>query len=336
VTSRLVSVIIVNWNGASYLQSCLSSLSQQDYTQIEICIVDNASGDNSRQVVDAFCAHHHAMSIRWIQNADNKGFCHGNNQGIRQASGEFILFLNADVTLHPEFIRLLVAVMQEDPSVGIALGKLVNAGDHRLLDSTGIVIAKNRRAADRGQGEVDHGQYASQEEVFGASGAACLCRRTMLEEIKYPRTICSSGEGDEYLDELFFAYKEDVDLSWRARLFGWTCVYSPAAIGQHARNWGAGKRRHIPEFVRHHSLKNRYLMLLKNERFDTLLPGIIHILWFECLSAAYILFREPHLVSVVGTLIRMWPEVMRKRKMTHNRRSHRAAVTETLLPWFSN
>ncbi|PIE34627.1 hypothetical protein CSA56_07215 [candidate division KSB3 bacterium] len=334
MTPQSVSVIIVNWNGAQYLHSCLSSLLQQRHSPLEVLIVDNASDDESHQIVESFCEQQSALPIRWMQNAHNHGFCRGNNQGISQAVGEFILLLNADVALEADFISTLLSVMRTDPSIGISLGKLVSAYNDTIIDSTGITIAKNRRARDRGQGEPDRGQYASREEVFGASGAACLCRRSMLEEIKYPASICSSKNGDEYLDELFFAYKEDIDLSWRARLFGWKCVYEPDAVGRHYRNWAVGKRRQIPKFVRQHSLKNRYLMLLKNECRETLVPYLPHILWFECVSMLYIVIREPYLLSVIPTIAGMWPEIMRKRNVTHIRQKEKGYAAKTLLPWF--
>ena len=320
----LVSVIIVNWNGAAYLNSCLLSLSQQSYSHIETIIIDNVSTDNSLQVIEAFYSQHPDMQIQVVRNTTNQGFCRGNNQGIIRSTGEFILLLNADVTLNSNFIAALVDVMRSDPAVGIVLGKLVSGYDHSRIDSTGIQMYKNRRAVDRGQGEEDRGQYALQEEVFGASGATCLYRRIMLEEIKY-----SSAE---YLDELFFAYKEDVDLSWRARLCGWECMYTPQAVGQHFRKWGTGKRKDIPKWIRQHSLKNRYLMLLKNERWDTLFPCIFHIICFELLSIGYIIFREPYLLTVFGKICKMWPEVMRKRRMIL--KTDKRTPAKNLLPWF--
>ncbi len=326
----LVSVIIVNWNGAEYLPACLSALVQQTYRSLEMIIVDNASSDNSVKVIELFRMQHPKCRLQVIHNSTNEGFCRGNNRGIGYASGEGILLLNADVTLEPDCIATLVELMQSDAEIGIAVGKLVSGYDAHRIDSTGILICKNRRAFDRGQGEEEFGNYVVPEEVFGASGAACLYRRTMLEEVKYPR---QAPAFHEYLDELFFAYKEDVDLSWRARLYGWKCVYTPGAVGQHFRRWGTGQRKMIPKDVRRHSLKNRYLMLLKNECWATLLPGLLHILWFEVLSVLYILFREPYLFSVFGTIIAVWPEIMKKRRITQQS-ADRKQIAKNLLPWF--
>ncbi|MBD3306144.1 glycosyltransferase, partial [candidate division KSB3 bacterium] len=236
VSQPLVSAIVVNWNGAPHLRPCLTALSQQTYPALEILLIDNASTDNSWQVISGlereFSAQQQAQSppaspdspemrreLHVLRNSRNEGFCRANNQGIADSQGEFVLLLNADVTLAPRFVEVLVQVMQADPAVGIALGKLLSGHDPTRIDSTGIVIYKNRRAVDRGQGEPDVGQYDTCQEVFGASAAACLYRRVMLDELAYPPPQADLDA--EYLDTLFFAYKEDIDLAWRARLYGW-------------------------------------------------------------------------------------------------------------------
>lgn len=334
----LVSVIIVNWNGANYLETCLVSLARQQHCRLEILIVDNASTDCSSEVVASFQMQHPKLPVIFIRNAQNEGFCRANNQGIRASSGEFVLLLNADVTLQPLFIAKLLQVMRNDRKVGIAAGKLLSGLDPQKIDSTGIVIYKNRRAVDRGQQEADDGRYAEQEEIFGASGAACLYRRAMLEALKYSRKELAEFQPtdqphDEYLDELFFAYKEDVDLSWRAQLAGWKCIYTPEAVGYHFRKWGMGKRQQIPKWVRRQSLKNRYVMLLKNERWNTLMPSLLPVIWFELLSLGYMLIREPYLFAVIHDIVRLWPAIKQKRRLTQQRACQSEAPAR-LLHWF--
>ncbi len=324
-TPSLVSVIIVNLNGEQHLSSCLCALAQQSHPLLEVIIVDNASHDNSLRVIEDLRTQYPELALRLIVNTENAGFCRGNNQGIARSSGEFVLALNADATLEPDCISALVRIQRSDPRVGLTVGKLLSGHDPKKIDSAGIAIYKTRRTVDRGQTEEESGRYEQQEEVFGGSGAACLYRRSMLEKLKYPP--------DEYFDELFFSYKEDVDLSWRARLHGWRCVYNPEARGRHFRNWGSGKRGQIPHWIRCHSLKNRYLMLLKNERFDTLFPGVFHLLGYEVASIGYILFREPYLLKAFWMINQRRPEVLRKRTLTQagvNAKSSR----ENLLPWF--
>lgn len=338
MTRPIVSVIIVNWNGANYLESCLISLAHQQRCRLEILVVDNASTDRSSEVVASFQAQFPKLPLTFIQNARNEGFCRANNQGIHVSSGEFVLLLNADVTLQPLFIAILLQIMRSDRKVGIAAGKLLSGYDPQKIDSTGLVMYKNRRAVDRGQYEADDGRYAAQEEIFGASGAACLYRRSMLEALKYSRKELASIQPpeeahDEYLDELFFAYKEDVDLSWRAQLAGWKCVYMPEAVGYHFRKWGVGKRQDIPKWVRRQSLKNRYVMLLKNECFRTFMPSLLPILWYEFLSLGYILLREPYLFVVIRDLAHLWPAIKQKRRLTQQRICQPESPAR-LLRWF--
>ncbi len=326
-------MVIVNLNGARYLAECLGALYAQCVPPLEILIIDNASTDDSLDVVEAFRAQlsteereppQSIPELRLICNAENIGFGCANNQGIRVSSGEFVLLLNADVVLEQDFLLHLLTVMQSSNAAGLAVGKLLNYDDRCRLDSTGLEIHKNRRAYDRGQGDIDTGGYEREGEVFGASGAACLCRRAMLEDIRY---------ADEYFDELFFAYKGDVDLSWRARLFGWTCVYTPQALGRHYRKWGAGKRQDIPRRIRRHSLKNRYLMLLKNDNWNTLLPGLPHVIGFEMLSLLYILFREPYLLLAFADVARIFPAALKKRRHIQQIAAQRQQL-ERIRAWF--
>ncbi len=327
----LVSVIIVNWNGAQYLPACLTALRQQTHFRLEIVVIDNASTDDSWRVLTEFQAQYADLPLKLTRNAVNVGFCRGNNQGLREAQGEFVLLLNADVTLDERFIATLVQTMQRDPQIGSAVGKLLSGHDPTKIDSTGIIIHNTRRAEDRGQGEVDRGQYDVATDVFGGCGAACCYRRSMLNALQY----AGVDGAPEYLDEMFFAYKEDVDLAWRAQLAGWRCAYAPTAVGWHFRNWGQGGRAAIPRWIRRHSFKNRYLMLLKNECWVTLWLHLPYLLGYEILSWAYVLGREPYLLTVLPDLFRRWPEIRRKRQQTQRQRI--AAQTQIRFrQWFAS
>lgn len=329
-----VSVVIVNWNGAQYLHPCLKALHEQTLLPQEILLIDNASTDHSCQVFEDFQAQQTSLhsekqtqpapALRLIRNTSNQGFCRANNQGIRESQGEFVLLLNPDVILDSAFLARLVKLMHSDQMIGIVTGKLLSGYEQSKIDSTGIIIRKNRRAFDRGQREVDTGRYNEIEEVFGATGAACFYRKAMLDDIQ-----C---EG-EYLDELFFMYKEDVDLSWRARLFGWKCMYTPEAVGWHYRTWGTGKRKTIPKRLRRHSLKNRYLMLLKNERWQTIRPYVFFLLWYEICSVGYILLREPYLLAIIGDIFKVWGQVMRKRRRVQQEALRRKQF-DAVCAWF--
>jgi len=183
--------------------------------------------------------------------------------------------------------------MDRNPSAGSATGKLLRQtkdfgparriSDQKILDSTGIYITPSQRHFDRGSGEPDTGQYEKPECVFGASGAAALYRRAMLEDVRKER---------EYFDESFFAYREDVDLAWRAQWMGWRCLYLPKAIGYHVRRVLPENRSTLPEAINMHSVKNRFLLRVKNMDSGTYLRFFVPITLRDTAALFYVVIRE--------------------------------------------
>ena len=172
-----------------------------------------------------------------------------------------MLTLNPDVLLLPNFIQALVDAGQVDPKVGAVCGKLLtirpsfDLPEKELVDSTGIYFTPMLRHLDRGSQEVDNGHYLNFEYVFGATAAAALYRRQMIDDIAI---------GNEFFDPDFFVYREDADVAWRAQLMGWRCIYTPLARGYHVRAVLPGNRRALPPVINMHSVKNRFLMRIKN------------------------------------------------------------------------
>jgi GT2 family glycosyltransferase len=205
----LISVLIVNYNGKKFLSDCLNAIFCQTYSPFEVILVDNASHDGSAEYV-----HQNFPDVKVLSQSTNLGFAGGINAGILQSGGEFILTLNNDTKVNPDFIDELTKPVVSDPSVGMCASKMIFP-DGRI-NSTAICISRSGAAWDRGMGELDHGQYDIAEEIFGPCAGAALYRRTMLDEIGL-------------FDEDFFLYMEDVDLAFRARLSGWKCMYVPTA-----------------------------------------------------------------------------------------------------------
>lgn len=252
---NMVSVCIVNWNGMDYLSRCLDSIHKQDYRgKIEIIIVDNYSTDGSLEYLEGS-----QNGIKILKNNSNKGFSCAHNQGIKSCKGDYVLPLNFDIFLEPDFISEMVKVMEANPTVGIISGKLYKQIDgkrSKLIDSTGIMM-EYCFMRPRGEMEEDIGQYDSPENfrVFGACGAAPFYRREMLEDIK-----CFN----EFFDEDFVSYVEDVDLSWRAILRNWKCIYNPHAIAYHERGATRKKNSKMQEDYLVYGFRNRYCSMLKN------------------------------------------------------------------------
>jgi GT2 family glycosyltransferase len=215
----MVSVVVVNYNGACYLHRCITSVLTRDYTEIEVIVVDNASSDGSPDMLQR-----EFPGLTLIRNATNLGFAGGTNAGIQASQGEYIFTLNTDAFPDPGCIRHLVSAMQADPGTGMCAARILFP-DGRI-NSTGICLSLSGAAWDRGMYEPDTARYAA-GEVFGPCAGAALYRRSMLDETGL-------------FDEDFFLYMEDVDLAFRARLAGWKCRYVPEASVCHVHGGSAG------------------------------------------------------------------------------------------------
>lgn len=251
-----VSVTIVTFNSARYLRRCLEYVLEQDYPNMDVIVVDNASLDETKNIL---CEFEH--KIRVIYNRTNSGFAVAQNQAISSSTADWVLTLNPDVRLTPNFVSMMVSAGEADHSVGSVCGKLLALKpDFELLpepvfDSTGLYFTPQLRHLDRGGQTPDKGQYNRFEYVFGGTGAACLYRRRMIADISI---------NGEFFDADFFAYREDADIAWRAQLLGWKCLYTPLAVAYHVRHVLPNNRGTLPAAINMHSVKNRWLMRIKN------------------------------------------------------------------------
>ena len=320
----LISVNLLTYNGKKYIKACLDSVLAQSYPNVEILIIDNASTDRIENYLKSLPTNDYRL--RLIFNQKNVGFAAGHNQGIKESRGEFILCLNQDVVLDKDFVKKAIEVLEEDDKIAAVQGKLLRfpgaapilGGSPRIthIDTTGLVILKNRRIISRGQGQIDEGQYESSEEIFGADGAAPVYRRNALEDIKI---------NGEYFDEDFFCYKEDVDSAWRLRLYGWKTIYQPEAAAWHRRGAGDSaatnyfkiiqERLKINKFAKYLSFKNQRLMQIKNEQVWLLLK---HLPWFlpkEIAAWIYVILFERHAVKAIKDLFKQMPGAWQKRRV---------------------
>jgi GT2 family glycosyltransferase len=301
--SQKVSIVVLTWHSRQFLPDCIASVGKQTYPALELIVMDNASRDGSA----AWLREHHPL-VKVIRNPTNLGFAGAHNLGIRQTQGAYYLPLNPDVRLAPEYVEKLVTALEADAWCGMAQGKLLQASVSTTapaFDSTGIVITKTRRNRDRAFGELDHGQHDEPEFIFGAAGAAPLYRRRMLEDIRFD---------DEYFDEVFFAYREEVDLAWRAQWRGWRCRYVPSAVAYHARRYSPDTRRDQPARLRQLQYRNRYLMLIKNASLQNLLLHAPYVAASELLALAYVLVAERQLLPCYCEVAGLLRAMLRKRK----------------------
>jgi GT2 family glycosyltransferase len=307
-----VSVTIVTYNSGRFIKRCLESVLAQGHRQKEVIVIDNASTDGTLAILEQF-----EERCRVVLNEQNVGFAAAQNQAIQLARGDWVLALNPDVLLTPYFIDALLEAGHLDPQVGTVCGKLLTMRAsfalprESLVDSTGLYFTPMLRHLDRGSQEVDNGHFLNYEYVFGATAAAALYRREMIEDI--------SIQG-EFFDPDFFVYREDADVAWRAQLMGWHCMYTPRARGYHVRTVLPGNRRALPPAINMHSVKNRFLMRMKNMTGDLYRRNWVSITARDVVVLGCCLVREQASLKAFWYLARNWKRVMGKRREIMGRR----------------
>lgn len=308
---------MLNFNGGKMVLECLDSVVAQDFPSLEIIVVDNASSDLSAgRILDRF------PGTRVIRLDQNKGYTGGMNTGIRATSGEFVALLNFDVRLRPDYLRRCSLALQADPMIGGVTGKLLRPDPvkPRIIDTTGHVVYRNRRAVDRGERQRDRGQYDADIHVFGVCGAAPVYRREMLDDV--------AVQGD-YFDEDFFAYFEDFDLAWRARLRGWQFAFVPQAVGDHYRG-GSGAK--ASKFILACNHRNRLLVMLRNDDLRSFVRHLPGIAYTELRASLHMLRRCPAaLPAAWGQFFAMLPRQLAKRRSIQQSRTVGA---DELEQWF--
>lgn len=267
----LVSIVIVNWNGLRFLKDCLGSVYSDGFSSFEVIFVDNGSTDSSVEFVQK-----NFPGVVLIENRENLGFAKANNQGIKKASGKYVLTLNNDTVLGKGFLgKAAGAAENSAEDVGMWAVKILSFDERDVIDSVGgLLIYPDGLARGRGRLEKDTGRYDTPGAVFIPSACAGLYRRLMLEEVGL-------------FDEDFFAYCEDTDLGFRARLSGWKAVSVPAAVVYHHYSGTGG--RYTP-FKAYLVERNRIWVALKNlpTRYLLLIPFYT---WWRYLMQVYGILR---------------------------------------------
>lgn len=302
--SPTVTVQIVTYNSADDIEDCLKAVHQQTYPVEKVLVIDNVSHDLTVERVQQVMDQEGGQRIELIRNSVNTGFAPAHNQGMRLTHSDYVLVLNPDVELAPTYIERLVQVMEAHSDVGAATGRLLLKSSPDTIDSTGLAMNGIWRAFDRGMGE-PASLWEHSGEVFGVSGAAALYKREMIKSIQL------SGE---FFDEDFFAYKEDVDVAWRASLLGWKAYYCAGALAYHERGWKPGSRKAQPLFIRRYSYINRYKMIYKNLTGSHWLKHLPQLLAYELASNGYMLLREPGVLGSWKSFFKTLPQLRKKRR----------------------
>jgi GT2 family glycosyltransferase len=291
-TGPRASVIIVNYNGRTRLGRCLYSL-LEDRQEYEVILVDNASTDGSADYVEQFFP-----KVQVIRNETHRGFGQGNNMGVRGARGKYLAFLNSDTAVEPGWLEALIAALEADPQAGLATSKILLLADPGQINTCGNDVHYTGLPLCRGMG-MDRSAFTDLTDVSAVSGAAFATRREIFEAL--------GG-----FDETFFLYMEATDLSWRACLAEYRCVYVPQSIVYYDYSLRFGPRK---TFYRE---RNRYLMLLKNLRWRTLLVLLPALLLAEAATWGFVFLRgRRHLANkwqAYTWILHHWDEIMASRR----------------------
>ena len=304
-----VTILLLSADESANLLHSLPLALAQDGSRV--FVVDNASSDATAEL-----ARKH--SVERIGLERRVTYAEAVNAGLRATDGDAVLLLNADCFLAPGFLAAAQPRLEE-PGVGSVAPKLIRAqgpspgASLDRIDAVGIYMHRSRKNLLGGHGR-PLPAFDSRADVFGPDGAAALYRRETLED-------CAVG--GIYLDEGLESLATDVDLAWRAALFGWRCVYEPRAVALHIRSYRPSARRLIPEHERRLVFRNRYLMIAKNDRWRDLLRDLPWIAAYELLALIYALVRERHLIRSYAEAARRLPAAMRWRAALKARRSER-------------
>lgn len=261
------SIIIVNYNQRSHLEICLRSLSEDLSTEDEIIFVDNASSDGSIAYVEL-----NYPNIKIVRCQSNLGFAEGSNVGAQHACGKFLVFLNPDTRVTPNWLDALITELVKSSLVGMVTSKILLMNDPQRINTAGNNIHIGGLAMCRGLG-FSSDEFPQPTEVNAVSGAAFIIKRDLFNQL-------DGFDGD------FFLYMEDTDLSWRARLAGFVCMYAPNSIVYHDY-----ALRFVHQKI-YYQERNRYMMLLKSLRGPTLFMLIPTLLLMEIISWGFVLLRD--------------------------------------------
>ena len=309
-----VSIAVVNFNGEALLRKNLPDMLRQDYQDFETIVVDNGSTDGSVKLLEE-----KFPEVRIVRLQKNVGFAAGVNRAIDSSSGDYVATLNNDARPNPDWLSNLVTFAEENPDFGMFASKMVFDHDPTIINSAGISLDLAGIAWDRMVGDRSGGPS---REVFGPSAGAALYRRKLFDDV--------GG-----FDESFFAYLEDVDLAWRARLAGWRCWYVADAIARHEHSATAIEGSPFKNF---HLGRNKVLSILKNYPLPQLLLHAPLIAFYDLGAIPYTLVsrRDPAILfGRLAALRQLHKTLSSRRAIQRSRRVGWSELTETMDGFYS-
>lgn len=328
-----VTLVQLVYNGMKYIPQSFDAMVAQTYQNCEIVALICGNEDGGKEYIEK-----HYPQVKIIDKGENLRFVRGHNLIFPMFETDFFQLVNQDLILTPTYVEEMVKVF-DDPTVGAANGKIYQYDFEKnvkidLIDTTGIVVFKTGGGRSRGQHEKDLGQYDSQLDLVSVDGAACMFRKTALEDVKYLRPDGKT----EYFDIDFEMYWEDVDLGMRMVNAGWKCKFVPNAIGFHGRtakaSEGGYKRvfayikhhRAMPQYVKSFNYKNHIFFFLKNS------PKLYWKFFArEFFYQVFVVLFETKTLKELPLLFKQLPLILKKRKYIQEHRKISIPEMEKLL-----
>lgn len=240
---QTATIVIPNLNGMKFLKDCLDSLMEQSRQDFSIILIDNGSEDGSAEYVES-----HYPEVQVCRNDKNLGFCRAVNQGILLSQTPYVILLNNDTVCDPFYVEELVRAMEEKEDAFACAPKMVQMADPERMDDGGDYYCALGWAYAYGKGK-DARNYQKERKIFSACAGASIYRKKIFDEIGL-------------FDEAHFAYLEDIDVSYRARIAGYRNYYIPEALVRHAGSATTGSVYN--EFKIRYSSRNSIYLIYKN------------------------------------------------------------------------
>ncbi|MDZ7798394.1 MAG: glycosyltransferase family 2 protein [Patescibacteria group bacterium] len=318
--TKKVNINIVTWNSLIYIENCLASIFKQTFRDFSVLVIDNGSKDGTLEFIEK-----NYPEVKILKNKKNLGYAKAHNQGLKITGGEWLLIMNPDIILKEDYLEKMINFVQKKPEYQAITGKIkkfhFKGNDLNeiiftdIIDNTGLAVKRNRNFYNRHENKKDHDVFNKPGPVFGVCGGLLFINRSTLNKIKI---------GQEYFDEDFFVYKEDIDLAWRMNIKNKKSYYLPTALAYHHRQAKAPKdqsfkavrksRQAKSKVINYYSTRNHLLMYLKNEYVSNFFKDFYYIVPRELKRFFYILFFEIKNIKAYFQFFKYFNKMLKKRE----------------------
>lgn len=254
MSEKKVTVIIPNYNGLAFMEPCMAALEKQTCRDFTVLVVDNGSADGSAEWL-----REHDVPAVFL--SENTGFSGAVNTGIRASDTPYVILLNNDTEVEPDYVEQLLRAIEGSPRIFSVSPKMVQMYHRELMDDAGDMYSIMGWAYQRGVGQ-EIGRYDRPCHIFSACAGAAIYRREVFEEIGY-------------FDEMHFAYLEDIDVGYRAKIAGYYNRYCPQAVVYHVGSGTSGSKYN--SFKVRLAARNNVYLNYKNMPFLQLLANSLPI-----------------------------------------------------------